>query len=645
MASGSILCASSLLLRCLRDPTVAARHRLLSFLVELPTDLRLLEGSSVEFLQRLISSCALAEDEAQSVVLQLCAHLQQLQASSDAVLNYTSELFRIVAPEAFSATNQGQADVAEGATHARTLFPVVNRVDPSSAAAIFLRRVAVEIASGHYEGVVRVMQAAARVLQAVAQWAAGEVVDDGESTSDLASDPSTHEAYVRAVLAGDVRAAEAALHAHFDTGYGTALKGGAATKGTATALALLAGNGFRENRLLLNTPQARLHELLVSSASAPPAGGSVLGRTLLHYALLAHASLHASVGAYDEASDALAECTRAAQACGDAPAAAYALLQSAELRLCAQRSLGEEPKDKEVTVLDRDSADMLRRAWSRSSELGLWRQQVRASIQLIEGTLYGMCRQHAREGREEHSNVSTRQETVLLMPDWLSVDPFTSIRPHGYCCGGSLTARSAGLQGSSTARSGITAGSTTFLGALAGAVPTPTITLAAVAQSKEGLGASILTAITSPTVTSAVSLTRRQKAISERRPSLGGTLPSAFLAAESPGAAALPQGLTSAHMWSVPLPLSWSEVVRCHGEAAHSRARMWQAMHGQAGRTSTGKGEESHTGQIPLLASVLLSDAAKLCAVAATAGVVDHSSAGHATFDLNAALHAIGCQA
>lgn len=626
MPSGAVLSAACLLLRALRDPTVAARHRLLGFLLESPMLLSTLSGGAPEFMQTLSQRCGLTDPERGALIHTLVVALLPLAAGPEGVLDLLRDMQRAVLPDSIVATQQGQAEVDESASRTGLLHPVLKRLDPSSYGALLLRRVGVEMAAGQFEAVASAMHEAAAALEELRGWVvAGQPVGSTQvaTTREGAGEARCRDAYVSAAAAGDLPAALAALHAQFDTAYGTALLGGSPVTGGTTPLGMVAGDA-QCGRLLGTGPLARVQELLVSSASAPPVGGMALGRSLLHYALLAHATLYASVGAWEEAEDALAECTRVAQACGDAPAAAAALLLSGEVRQAsvlagqgggASGVIAQAFEDDTAQELDVEAASMLRRARQRAGELGLWRQQASSSLQLVEGAVASACREAQEGGRA----LAPTGVAPITMPDWFSVDPFTSMRVGGYACGGAPASRSLTPGGAGGLSSGA-----------GGGVPSATVTAVAAAN-REGLGAAVMTAITCPTVATAVSILRRQRAISERRPSLGGTVTTGFTAAE-PGAAP-PSGPGPAATWSVPLPLVWTEVLTLHRAAFASRARMWLAMGGSP---------SASPGPLPLVTAVLLADTATACGVAADASSFC-GTGGHSPFDLDRLLDVIGC--
>jgi hypothetical protein len=602
MPTSTTLAAAVLLLHALRNTALPGRHRLLLVLLELPHRLQALGLDLPAFLHLLVNECELSAPEREALVAVTRRGLLPPSLGPDGVLDLAVALRRAVRPLADGATAQGEAVVDEGVPWAGELLPSVLAVDPSSSAGTLLTVVRLEIEAAGFEGAVESEEAAAAGVEELDAWACAGYPPVLPPVSPPL--PGSRAAFEAGACAGDLPAATHALHDYFDLAYGTTVGGGSAVTGSTTPLVMLTGDGRTPaSRVLGTTPLARVHELLASAASAPPAGGAMLGRSLLHYALLAHAALHASVGAWEEAGDALAECTRVAQASGDAPAAAYALLLAAEVKQ------GQAAAAAPGCGLDEEAADMYRRARHRAGELGLWRQQARASIALMEGAVTAAAASFP-------CGPSAASHPPIRVPDWLSVDPFASSLPGGYALGG--------LSPSSSLGSGHGPGAG---GAGAGASMTLT-SMPSGAAGREGLGAAALTAISSPTVATAVALQRRYRALAERRPSLGGGTATAFGATDA-AATSVVSAPGAGAMWSVPLPLAWREVVALHGAGHASRARMWAAL---------GRAEALHP-----ITALLLADAARRAAAAAE--VEPPPEDGGALLHLDGLLDASGCEA
>ena len=276
-------------------------------------------------------------------------------------------------------------------------------------------------------------------------------------------------------------------------------------------------------------------------------------------------------------------------------------------------------------VLTAEGVDLLRRVRLRASDLGLWRQQATSSLLLIEHAVISeirMCegiaikRRKQRERRtalekecdneeeeeeeeddddddmeqhsekEEGTSSSTRIQSFpppplrVPIPDWFSVDPYTSFRPGGYMVG----ATSASAAGSSSSSS---SSSSTSISA---APISPAITTSS--RDRDGIGNTAVVALMSSTASAASAALRRSRAIGERSSSsstLGGAV--AVDAAGRDAAAAVRQtsseataaeiaasALGPAALWSHPLPLSWKEALELQKEGHASRARMWGAI-------------------------------------------------------------------
>lgn len=315
---------------------------------------------------------------AASAAAWLSAALQSC-ASVDTLMERVGELRALLVPPSRGASQQ--ADVVPPAVAASPddddgsgggggggaawlLPPGLARVAPDSALGLLLRRCVVEVSSLLFDGVLALADGArvtAAGLEAAAAAAneqqlqtppvGGDDDDDGDDSDDgKASGPlASRREYAAALARGDYPAAVAALHALFDVGYGAGLLGGSAVTGTATGVGLLAGAGSGRGGVApqLTGSLARVRELLLVAASAPPVGGVPAPglRSLLHYPLLRLAATELWFGHTSTAADALRECLRVAHANGDAPGAAYSLALAVEASALAAAGEGDHGGD------------------------------------------------------------------------------------------------------------------------------------------------------------------------------------------------------------------------------------------------------------------------------------------------------------
>lgn len=421
--------------------------------------------------------------------------------------------------------------------------------------------------------------------------------------------PSTpsklREIYTIALNNYDFPAALDILHTYLDTGFGQAINSSSPTIGNTTPLGIFTGTDAYKNNALygLTGPAVRVKELLLSSLSTPPINGLSLGRTLLHYAPLFLASLYAYFGYTNEASDALRECIRTAQANGDTACANYVLELLASLQYQQQQqqsTTGSYNPSKKLSMkndkfrtlssfslslmspsssfsssssflstfssLNPETVDLLRRIRYRANDLGLWRQQIAISLQLMEYSIIHEARLLSYY-MANHPLIPILHPR-LSIPDWLSIDPYTSYRTGGYRIG-------------VVSFSSVTTGSTGAIGAITTIAPTIT------ASGRDNLGAVAITPLTNFTSTIAAATAKRSRAIYEYRPTLDGNLPS-LMNNNDNGSSAGKDGNSnvtpipgSSAIWSTPTPLTWEEICQVQAEGHASRANIWSEIHRQ----------------------------------------------------------------
>jgi len=263
--------------------------------------------------------------------------------------------------------------------------------------------------------------------------------------------------------------------------------------------------------------------------------------------------------------------------------------------------------------LTAEGVDLLRRVRLRASDLGLWRQQASASLELIEHAVLSEVRaiegvaqrqQRRRKRREQWfiqrqvNNLDDEMEIEMktevqgtlkqsnpppplriALPDWLSVDPYTSFRTGGYLLG--ATSASSG--------SGSGSGSGSSSAAAAASPISPGITTAS--RERDGIGNSAVVALMSATASEASSALRRSRALGDRAASTSVGVAVAVDAAGRDAATAVRQRSTEATaaeiaasalgpaaLWSHPLPLSWREALQLQAQGHASRERMWTAV-------------------------------------------------------------------
>jgi hypothetical protein len=442
-------------------------------------------------------------------------------------------------------------------------------------------------------------------------------------------------AFIRSVELGDLPTAQDALMSYFDHGFGQSVAGAASTRGLSTSIGISTGDpSSKQGAGSLSSlvgPLARVKELMISAYSAAPVGGAALGRSLMQYPLLAHAAMHAHFGHPAEAVDALHECMRVAQASGDAACASYILQQLAEFThnttLIKYRGMPLQTHshvetnvnkmnqdEREQVRLTAEGVDLLRRVRLRASDLGLWRQQASASLELIEHAVLSEVRaiegvaqrQHRRRKRREQWFIQRQvnnlddemeiemktevQDTLkdsnpppplrIALPDWLSVDPYTSFRNGGYLLGATSASSGSG--------SGIGSGSSSAAAAAASPI-SPGITTAS--KERDGIGSSAVVALMSATASEASSALRRSRALGDKAASTSVGVAVAVDAAGRDAATAVRQSSTEATaaeiaasalgpaaLWSHPLPLSWREALQLQAQGHASRERMWTAV-------------------------------------------------------------------
>jgi hypothetical protein len=642
----------------LDHPFAPSRHALLLFLSSVPNDLSLLPDTAPQLLAALSGRCG-----GGPVGSRAAAHYASLVGDAFSSFASVEDVARVLAlararvssphapsPPAPSAADEGSGaapagasagEVAAGAVAARVrageaLYydddgggggggggdappPLLGRVralHPHSAVGQLLRFAALRVEVSGFGALAallaRARDDAPRVAAlagalagaaaageapsgGVAAWGAGQGGGASDSRAPPAV-PARSPAALRHALEAGLSSPSAAhngafdtLCAYFDYAYGTSLGGGTFATGTTTPLGVLlsgvSGGGA-------GSAAPRAAELLLSAASAAPVGGAGGGRSLAHHAALAAGRLHASAGRAEEAADALLEALRVGQSTGDAPAVAYAVEALAEL--------AGDGGDGGARLGLPARAVLLRRIYTRASELGLWRQQAGAAVALAEGALCGAAA--CAGGRADGA-------PPLTVPAWLSLEAFTSTRAGGLACGvthsvgsgggvaggggGGAGGGGGGGAGAAPAAAAAAVPAAAFPGLLipaaaAGPCTSPPPASARVAADAAAAGAplapSAVSAVTGVTATALAAEARvaRSGGGGARGGGGGAGAAAATAAAAAAAAAAGANTHPSAPSWTLPLPLLWHEVAAAQGKGHFARARMWGAL-GDAG--------------------------------------------------------------
>lgn len=634
MAVITEISACVILLHVLEIETAPCRQRVLSMLGGLPDDVAALRIPLADFLRQVANAVGGA-DACTYYVNMLLSVIEAIDGPH-ALLDLIDHMKARLPPlgtgvrSGLQSVRPGEAQVLmptatdqdgeprDAAAQSPQLIPPISVLEPSSSLCLLLRRCLLAHESLLFDGVDRLVTAMRDAsLEIRHHWDAilGEAATRPQHLHAPPNQPLPAEcvevlpplieflalppysnapsqlrhALSAALAKRDLPSAIDALHGYFDHAYGQAVAGGSAVMGLTTAIDVLTpsitgGQSAAADAGVpsLSGPMARVRELLLSSTSAQAVGGAALGRPLLHASLLPVAALHMHFGHREEAADALRECMQVAQACGDAAMASYVL------RLLAGLASGEASGEPHAvgaassqTRLTAESVDLLRRVRQRACDLGLWRQQVDTSLLLVEHAVVS-------SSSSSSSSLSATSPAPVPLPDWLSLDPFTSYRQGGF-------------------RVGSVSASSTLSGAVgAGGTLGPTLT----ATGRDGIGAAATTAITSATATMAAASARRSRALNERDHYAATRRPSTGDGGQSPMANAAPVPGVGA-VWSSPAPLHWGEVCAMQAEGHEARARMWEAV---ACNDTAGDRTQRHS-----RASQVMAAAARRCAAVANA--------------------------
>jgi hypothetical protein len=674
--------AGLLILRLISGEPIRKRNQQSLFYANFRESLSVLRGTVVDLL-RALHHAVDCDTEATIEAAAYVSSVFSSVATPDDVGLLVDKLRERIGSSTLGDGSGGTAAVAPGQAelpdpseddipNQDALTPPVVRLDRNSALAVILRRVVLATQASGFDGVLRLLRAVQTSVPALHRCiqrlrahsntsaAADACAHAFAATSHESIDPNSssspavlRERYVAAIGSRDFAGAVRLLHAYFDRSYGSGLFGGTPLTGDITPLSVLTNMTGA-----LGGPFARVQELLLSAASAAPVGGFGVGRSLTHFGLLHLASLQLHFGHTSEASDALQECIRVAQACGDHSAASYALQLLAEAAETEERAAaaasgvntGSNTTSAATSVLaspalqmplvSSEAVDMLQRSRQRAAELGLWRQQVSSSLLLVEHacTESAIAAAVSATAAAQQSRDACPPVSPLPLPDWLSLDPYTSYRCGGYMVG-AVTPSSASAAASATASH------------IAPEMVQPSIT----GTGREGLlGNTAVTAITSSTATSAAALLRRYRAFGDERDRLN---PGAGLAAAAPsiGAAgahfnplAVQQVLSGAGaMWSNPYPMSWQEVVSAHAQSHSMHARVWETIAAHSSTASSSGGSSSGgsgyaAADTWATVAEVMKHASQRCAAVAAA-CVDRAPNAAPEPNVAAALAALGC--